>query len=163
MADKFKSRFLLASLHIEAILRETSIARRGKRLKAVKDGAGLGDAYNATLERIKTQGGEKTKLAMSTLLWVCHAERPLQVDELRHALAVEIGATDFDSENPLYSPRVSLCPPGPLQSTSHGNCRNLLDLFEFTTGQEPPIPPSPRPPNHAIPQLFFEVLGNTCE
>jgi len=65
----------------------------------VKDGAGLGDAYGATLERIKAQGGEKTKLAMATLMWVCHAERPLQVDELRHALAVEIGATDFDSEN----------------------------------------------------------------
>jgi len=36
---------------------------------------------------------------MATLMWVCHAERPLQVDELRHALAVEIGATDFDIEN----------------------------------------------------------------
>ena len=65
----------------------------------MKDGAGLGDAYGATLERIKAQGGEKTKLAMATLMWVCHAERPLQVDELRHALAVEIGETDFDSEN----------------------------------------------------------------
>ena len=65
----------------------------------MKDGAGLEDAYGATLERIKAQGGEKTKLAMATLMWVCHAERPLQVDELRHALAVEIGATDFDSEN----------------------------------------------------------------
>ena len=43
MADIFKSRFILASLHIEAILRETSIACRGKRLKTVKDGAGLGD------------------------------------------------------------------------------------------------------------------------
>ena len=51
-ADVFKYRFLLASLHIEAILRETSIARRRKRLKAVEDGEGLGDAYGATLERI---------------------------------------------------------------------------------------------------------------
>ena len=99
MADILKCRFLLASLHIEAILRETSIARRGKRLKSVKDGAGLGDAFGATLERIKAQGGEKTKLAMATLMWICHAERPLQVDELRHALAVEIGSTHFDSEN----------------------------------------------------------------
>ena len=65
----------------------------------MKDGVGLGDAYGATLERIKAQGGEKTKLAMATLMWVCHAERPLQVDELRHALAVEIGEADFDGEN----------------------------------------------------------------
>ena len=32
-------------------------------------------------------------------MWICHAERPLQVDELRQALAVEIGAKDLDSEN----------------------------------------------------------------
>ena len=106
----FKYRFLLASLHIEAILQETSIARRGKRLKAVRDGAGLGDAYGATLERIRTQGEEKRKLAIATLTWICHAERPLQVDELRHALAVEIGATDFDSENaPSIGALLSCC------------------------------------------------------
>jgi len=38
-------------------------------------------------------------LAMATLTWVCHSERPLQVDELCHALAVEVGETDFDPEN----------------------------------------------------------------
>ena len=52
-----------------------------------------------TLERIKAQDEEKTKLAMATLTWVCHSERPLQVDELCHALAVDIGAPDFDPEN----------------------------------------------------------------
>ena len=98
-ANIFESRFLLASLSIEAILRETSIARRRKRLKSVEDGADLGDAYGATLERIKAQGEEKTKLAIATLTWICHAERPLHVDELCQALAVEIGATDFDTEN----------------------------------------------------------------
>ena len=52
-----------------------------------------------TLERIKAQDEEKVKLAMATLTWICHSERPLQADELCHALAVEIGATDFDIEN----------------------------------------------------------------
>ena len=52
-----------------------------------------------TLERSKAQDEEKAKLAMATLTWVCHAERPLQVDDLCHALAVEIGETDFDLEN----------------------------------------------------------------
>ena len=98
-ANIFESRFLLASLHIEAILRETSIARRRRGLKPTQNGADLGDVYGATLERIKAQGGEMTKLAMATLTWICHAERPLLADELRHALAVETGATDFDTEN----------------------------------------------------------------
>jgi len=38
-------------------------------------------------------------LAIAALTWICHSERPLQVDELCHALAVEIGETDFDPEN----------------------------------------------------------------
>jgi len=99
MADIFGPRFLLASLHIEAILRGTTIARRRKTLKSIKDGAGLGDAYGATLERIKAQGEEKAKLAVAALTWVCHAERPFQVDELCHALEVEIGEREFDPEN----------------------------------------------------------------
>ena len=98
-ADIFECRFLLASLHIEAVLRETTIARRRKRLQSMKAGVGLGDAYGVTLNRIQAQGEEKAKLAMATLTWVCHSERPLEVDELCHALAVEIGAMDFDSEN----------------------------------------------------------------
>ena len=36
---------------------------------------------------------------MAALAWICHSERPLKVDELCHALAVEIGETDFDPEN----------------------------------------------------------------
>ena len=76
----------------------------------MKDGAGLGDAYGATMERIKAQGEEKTRLAIATLTWICYAERPLQVDELCHALAVEIGVIDFDSENaPSIGALLSCC------------------------------------------------------
>jgi len=63
------------------------------------DGLGLGDAYGTTLERIKTQEGEKAKLAMTTLMWICYSERPLLVDELCHALAVEIGTTHVNNDN----------------------------------------------------------------
>ena len=99
MTDIFEPRFWLASFQIEAILRGTMVARRRKTLKSIKDGARLGDAYGATLERVKAQDKEKAMLAVTTLTWVCHAERPLQVDELCHALAVEIGEADFDPEN----------------------------------------------------------------
>jgi len=101
---------LLASLHIDAILRGTTAARRRKILKSIKDGVGLGDAYGATLERINVQDEEKVKLAMDSLTWVCHSERPLQVDELCNALAVEIGETDFDPENvPLIATLLDCC------------------------------------------------------
>ena len=63
------------------------------------DGLGLEGAYEATLERIRAQEGEKVTLAMTTLMWICYSERPLLVDELCHALAVEIGSTHFNSDN----------------------------------------------------------------
>ena len=76
----------------------------------MEDGAEFGDAYSATLERIKAQDGEKRKLAIVALTWICHAERPLHVDELLHALAVEIGVRDFDAENaPSISTLLSCC------------------------------------------------------
>ena len=98
-SDLLEYRFLLVSLHIDGILRETTISLRTRRLRSMNNGVGLGGAYDATLERIKAQDGEKAKLAMATLMWVCHSERPLQVDELRQALAVEIGSNDFDPLN----------------------------------------------------------------
>ena len=103
-------RFLLVSLQAETILRETTIHRRRNRLHAMGGGEGLGEAYGATLERIRAQEGEKAKLAMTTLMWICHSERPLRVDELRHALAVEVGSTHFNNENvPVTETLLTCC------------------------------------------------------
>jgi len=98
MADIFESRFRLASLYIKAILQGITLADRKKALESAGGGAALRKAYDGTLERIKAQGKERTKLAMATLTWVCHFERPLQIDELCHALAVQREATDFDPD-----------------------------------------------------------------
>ena len=74
------------------------------------DGLELGDVYGATIERIKAQAGDKSRLGMAALMWISHAERPLQADELCHALAVKLGSTDFNIDNvPLISTLVSCC------------------------------------------------------
>jgi len=62
-------------------------------------GLGLEDIYGATIERIKAQGGDKSRLGMGALMWICHAERPLSPKELCHALAIELGSKDFDAGN----------------------------------------------------------------
>ena len=62
-------------------------------------GLELGDVYGATIERIKVQDGDKSRLGMKALMWISHAERPLRADELCHALAVQLGSTDFDVGN----------------------------------------------------------------
>jgi len=97
--DRYTSRFLLASLNIDAILQEATIHRRRQNLNAMTGGLGLGDAYGASLDRIKEQGGERARLGMAILMWISHAERPFKGDELCHALAVEIGSPNLNSEN----------------------------------------------------------------
>ena len=62
-------------------------------------GLGLGDAYDATIQRIKTQGGDRGRLGMEALMWILHSERPLNVDEICHALATEIGSTSININN----------------------------------------------------------------
>jgi len=90
-------RFLLASLNIEAILLETTLSRRRKKLAAMTNGLALGDAYGATIGRIEAQGGDKPRLGMAALMWILHSERPLNMDEICHALADEIGSTNRDA------------------------------------------------------------------
>ena len=74
------------------------------------NGLELGGVYGATIERIKAQDGDKSRLGMAALMWISHAERPLRADELCHALAVRLGSTDFDVGNiPSMLTLVSCC------------------------------------------------------
>jgi len=91
--------FLLVSLNIDAILDEVTPHRRRKKLDEMTKGESLGDAYAATLSRMKAQPRSRAKLGMDVLMWVSHAERPLHVDELCHALGVEEGSVDLNNRN----------------------------------------------------------------
>ena len=74
------------------------------------NGLELGDVYDATIERIKAQDGDKSRLGVTALMWISHAERLLRADELRHAIAVLLGSADFDIGNvPAMSTLVSCC------------------------------------------------------
>ena len=103
-------RFLLVSLNVEAILQESTIYRRRERLSKMTDGLGLEDVYGATIERIKAQGGDKSRLGMRALMWISHAERPLQAAELCYALAVQLGSMGINTDNvPSMSTLVGCC------------------------------------------------------
>jgi len=109
-------RFRLVSLKIQAILRESTIYRRRARLSKIGDGLELRDVYGATMERIKAQDDGKSRLAMAALMWVSHAARPLQTDELCNALAVELGSKNFNAGN------------APSISTLLGWCQGLITV-----------------------------------
>ena len=93
------SRFLLVSLNIKAILQEATLHRRREKLSAMTGSLGLGNAYDVTIGRIKAQEGGRVRLGMAALMWISYSERPLNVDEICHALAVEIGSTDININN----------------------------------------------------------------
>jgi len=97
-------------LSVDAILHESTIYGRREKLIRMADGLELGDVYGGTIERIKAQAGDKSRLGMAALMWISHAERPLEADELCHALAVKLGFTYFNNKNvPLISTLVSSC------------------------------------------------------
>ena len=49
---------------------------------------GLFELYEETLDRVRKQSPKRSSLGMTILGWLSHVQRPILVDELRHALAV---------------------------------------------------------------------------
>lgn len=49
----------------------------------------LDETYDQAMERIRSQDIESIRLAERVLAWIVHALRPLSVEELQHALAVQ--------------------------------------------------------------------------
>ena len=78
----------------------------------MRNGLDLGGAYEATLGRIKAQGEDKARLGMAVLMWATHAQRPLQADEICHALAIRIGSTDLDGHDIPTIPTLLDCCQG---------------------------------------------------
>ena len=66
-------------------------------------GVDLDSVYSQTLQQIKEQKGDRPRLGMEVLMWVSHAERPLLIDELCLALAVDVEATDLDPQKIRFS------------------------------------------------------------
>ena len=87
-----------------------TIRQRRKKLEEMTRGNGLSDAYTASLTRLKAQKGNRPGLGLGVLMWVLRSERPLRVEELCHALGVEIGSPDLDPENvPALRTLLSSC------------------------------------------------------
>jgi len=121
-------RFLLLSVNIEAILQEQTIYRRRERLSKISDGLELGDAYGTMIERIRAQGTSKSRIGMDALMWISHAERPLTPGELCQVLAVELGSTDFKSDN---APSISIvvgCSQGLITMDGEGSTVRLIHV-----------------------------------
>lgn len=88
--------FLLAWLQVKSLGNQTSI--KGVRAALEKLPKDLFSMYDQTIGRIRDQPEEHAKLGIKALSLICGATRPLEIDEVRHALAIEPGDTGLDSE-----------------------------------------------------------------
>ena len=76
----------------------------------MKNDLDLGGAYEAAVGKIKAQGGEETRLGMAVLMWITHSRRPLKVDDICYAIAIQIGSNDLDNDDiPAISTLLDYC------------------------------------------------------
>jgi len=79
-------------------------------LERTTSGLGTGGAYAAILERIQGQGGDRGKFGVEVLMWVSRSGRPLDAEELCHALTIEEDSMELDHENvPAIETLLSCC------------------------------------------------------
>ncbi|OBT50154.1 hypothetical protein VE04_09620, partial [Pseudogymnoascus sp. 24MN13] len=103
--------FLLAQLYFDSLKDKKSPKAIRTALKDLSTGNdAYDDAYNDAMKRIEGQLDGDEKLAKQVLSWITCAKRPLTTSELEHALAVELGESQFDEENlSLIEDMVSVC------------------------------------------------------
>ena len=95
---------------MNATLAQSTIRRRRETLGRMTSGLGTGGAYGATLERIQGQDGDRAKFGMEVLMCVSRSGRPLDAEELCHALGIEEDSKELDSENvPAIETLLSCC------------------------------------------------------
>ncbi|PGH14636.1 hypothetical protein AJ79_02971 [Helicocarpus griseus UAMH5409] len=110
--------FLIARLCFESLVEKMtlrSIKTALDSLTSERKGlnnkpAALDAVYEKAMKRIEGQPEEQARVAKNVLSWITGARGPLKASELQHALAVEIGASQFDEENiPSIAVIISVC------------------------------------------------------
>ena len=100
-------RFLLAVLHMDSLTGKKTVRAVRNALQRLEDRSDdpkdmvYDQAYDEAMARIRGQNPDVTEIAMSVLTWITHARRPLEVEELQYALAIEEGDSEVDGDNTL--------------------------------------------------------------
>jgi hypothetical protein len=97
----------------------------------------LTQAYQSTINRILRQAPGHVGLSKRVLGWVTNAKRPLSMEELQHALAVEDGISDSDLEN-IDSPKTIISVCISLVTVNHDQTVQLIHItaYEFLKGHD---------------------------
>ncbi|KAL8919594.1 MAG: hypothetical protein Q9172_004922 [Xanthocarpia lactea] len=94
VSEKAAGMFLLAYLQIGRLSRQISSKAVRKNINALPEGVYA--TYEDVIRRIEEQPEEEGETAKKALSYIFCASRPLRLEELRHALAVESEDTEID-------------------------------------------------------------------
>ena len=89
--------FLLPVLQIKEILDHLTKADVRRALRHLS--SDISEAFQTTIDRIRSLSGKRRDLAFRTMMWVSHAKRNLTGAELQHALSVRMEEDHLDQEN----------------------------------------------------------------
>ncbi|RSL46785.1 hypothetical protein CEP53_010201, partial [Fusarium sp. AF-6] len=130
--SRVDSLFLLAELHLNSLQGKFSPKDIRRALERLPTGSTAYDeTYKAAMERLGSQENTEA-FSKKILAWITCARRPSTTSELRHALAVEVGETDFDQENlPEVDDVVAMC-AGLVVVDKESN---IIRLVHYTTQQ----------------------------
>ncbi|KAL8904849.1 MAG: hypothetical protein Q9207_003009 [Kuettlingeria erythrocarpa] len=99
--------FLLARLFVQSLKYKTNV--RDLRNASQSLPSTINEQYEATRSRIEEQHHDHRSLAWRILSWLSHAMSPLKMQELRHALAVNPGDSEIDTEGLEAEDLFQLC------------------------------------------------------
>ncbi|KAL8856068.1 MAG: hypothetical protein Q9178_007324 [Gyalolechia marmorata] len=88
--------FLAAKLHVDSLASKTSVKALKKAMENLP--ATLNDLYDDAMRRIDSQSQDDRELAEKAIRWVAYTYRPLRLEVLLEALAIEPGEKDLDLE-----------------------------------------------------------------
>jgi hypothetical protein len=97
LVNQAKGMFLGAQLNIQALAKKVTVREVRKALAHLPQD--IFSQYDDSIQRIRSQGIERAKTAMNTLLWITQARRPLTIAELQCAIAsldLELGDETLD-------------------------------------------------------------------
>ncbi|KAK5191727.1 hypothetical protein LTR92_008308 [Exophiala xenobiotica] len=124
--------FLLAKLHCDDLAAKTKPKDVLQALeKFAQGGNALDQAYENSMQRIQCQPKEHTELARKVLICITFGARPLTLDELRHAIAVDEGTKGLDPEYDLDDPDVLISACAGLVTIDSE--RKTMRLVQYTT------------------------------
>ncbi|KAL8980010.1 MAG: hypothetical protein Q9205_004795 [Flavoplaca limonia] len=88
VASKAEGMFLAAKLHVDALSTKTNIKELKKALENLS--TNINDLYDDAIARIESQNQDYRTVAEKALRWVAYAFRPLPVQALQEAVAIEL-------------------------------------------------------------------------